>query len=829
MATIATATVAMAATAGEPLVDALHELQRDGVRIIFSSQIVPSSLRVIAPPSGATDAERLRSLLLPNGLDVRAVPGGGWVVIEARKISVALVVVVTRATDGSALRGASVSVPEARRMARTDRLGRARISDLSVAPYTVAVRAEGFRSVTILRTLAQASAHETLPVQLVPTDAPLADVVVQTSRYGIDTLSLGTRMDRSRADLEATPGTDEDLARALQQLPGTAAGGFSARTHVRGSRDDATLFRFDGVTLVDPYHLKDFQSLFSVIDPANTDSTEFWTGAFPIPFGERTGAVVDIAPRKIATRTVEAGLSLLNSSLLIGTPFAHDRGTILVSGRVSNLSHIAQWLDRDIGEPEFQDLLVRATWTFENHTSLAAGLLGLKDSIDVFSQSRSQQARADYQDSYAWLRLRHEFAGNLTSDTLLSRTSQRDARAGTLARAAITTGNMHEEMHSYFETAREEISWMPQAAWYLRAGAEIVRNAADHDFAGNAQYDAPFYPDLVATPTIARSIEAPLKGWTDALYASARWQPAADTTAELGIRRDRQTLDPGASAAQWNVRANLRRRLTAVTTLRLSWGQFAQAPWVNELDVADGQTQLAPVARVIETNLSIEHLFDAGWSLRAEGYDKREHSPIYYFENLFSPLVLLPEIEVDRTRVTASGARMSGVELTLESDRSREISGWLSYAWSRAVDRIAGEDIPRSWDQRHTVQAGVLWSPGRWQLSGIFNWHSGWPYTRLIASTFTWTDPATVALTLGPRNGAGHPNFTSVELRAAYVWPLKTGSLQAEFELRNAFDDRNACCRSISVTTAPDGTATLNEQTDNWLGITPLLGLRWRY
>jgi hypothetical protein len=53
--------------------------------------------------------------------------------------------------------------------------------------------------------------------------------------------------------------------------------------------------------------------------------------------------------------------------------------------------------------------------------------------------------------------------------------------------------------------------------------------------------------------------------------------------------------------------------------------------------------------------------------------------------------------------------------------------------------------------------------------------------------------------------------------------------MSGQFELRNAFDDKNACCRSYSVATAPDGTATLTEQTDNWLGITPLLGLRWRY
>jgi outer membrane receptor protein involved in Fe transport len=163
--------------------------------------------------------------------------------------------------------------------------------------------------------------------------------------------------------VEELPGTHEDMARSLQQLPGSAAGDYSARTNVRGSRDDETVFRFDGVTLIDPFHLKNFQALFSAIDPAVTEAVDIYTGDFPIEFGGSIGAVADITPRQPTRLIAEAGVSVLNDSILFGMPFAGDRASVLINARASNLSRMARLLDRNVGEPDFRDLTMRLTWS----------------------------------------------------------------------------------------------------------------------------------------------------------------------------------------------------------------------------------------------------------------------------------------------------------------------------------------------------------------------------------------------------------------------------------------------------------------------------------
>src|ERR1700752_3103694 len=87
------AQASVAASVGDSLSDALHEIQRTGVRLIFSTQTVPPDLRVIAEPAGATAEERLHSLLDPHGLGLRQLPGGGWIIVEQRPAAAHLPVV----------------------------------------------------------------------------------------------------------------------------------------------------------------------------------------------------------------------------------------------------------------------------------------------------------------------------------------------------------------------------------------------------------------------------------------------------------------------------------------------------------------------------------------------------------------------------------------------------------------------------------------------------------------------------------------------------------------------------------------------------------------
>jgi hypothetical protein len=68
--------------AGLPLVDVLHDLSRRGLRIVFSTSLVPEALRVSSEPSG-TPRDVLDQVLRPHGLYARPGPQGVLIVARA--------------------------------------------------------------------------------------------------------------------------------------------------------------------------------------------------------------------------------------------------------------------------------------------------------------------------------------------------------------------------------------------------------------------------------------------------------------------------------------------------------------------------------------------------------------------------------------------------------------------------------------------------------------------------------------------------------------------------------------------------------------------------
>ena len=100
-------------------------------------------------------------------------------------------------------------------------------------------------------------------------DAPMDEVSVYASRYAIDG-GLAEPREMSPNDIERVPGSHDDALRALHSLPGIASNA-SARPYIRGSLSEDVLVRYDGIPLLDPFHLKNFQSLISAIDPAGIE------------------------------------------------------------------------------------------------------------------------------------------------------------------------------------------------------------------------------------------------------------------------------------------------------------------------------------------------------------------------------------------------------------------------------------------------------------------------------------------------------------------------------------------------------------------------------
>jgi hypothetical protein len=68
---------------GMRLAEALQQLQARGLRIVFSSALVPADLRVLAEPRAATPRRQLDELVAPHGLAVREGPGRTLQIVRA--------------------------------------------------------------------------------------------------------------------------------------------------------------------------------------------------------------------------------------------------------------------------------------------------------------------------------------------------------------------------------------------------------------------------------------------------------------------------------------------------------------------------------------------------------------------------------------------------------------------------------------------------------------------------------------------------------------------------------------------------------------------------
>jgi hypothetical protein len=816
--------------AGEALAEALHSFQDQGTRLIYSTQTVTAQMRVLAPPAGASVEEQLTSLLAPHHLGLKPIEAGGWIIVSASKSPTGTGVLKIIVVDDhrSPVRGARVKRRDSPVESRSDSSGIALMENLPSGDFPLEVSADGYRALTRNIHFRATGDDPAAEILMTPQVERLEEVIVETSRYGLERANADGSFQSDRSLLTAMPDTDEDVARSLQQFPGVASNGLSGRTHVRGGREDETVFRFDGVTLFDPFHLKNFQGLFSAIDPAVTDSVTYWAGSFPIELSGSIGGIVDVSPRRPTAPSAEAGVSVIDSSLMFATPFAEGRGSILVSGRMGNLSEVVRLLDRDIGEPEFSDLTARATWDLNDRTHLVAGVLGLDDSISLSTDDPVQRATAGYRDAYSWLKMRGEWIQDLQSETLLTHATLGLERNAQVTRLNISNGFLNQMSSSSVNSLRQELSWVPTPGLNLRLGGEFSRAISHDALQSDAVFQPPFAPGIQPEPQISRNLDVHTHYSTLSIYGAARWRIARNSIVEFGLRRDGQNFQEENERSQWNARVSLRHEFDKSTALRLAWGQFSQPEAIGRLDIADGVTDLESARRLNQLNASIEHTFGDNTNIRIEAYDKHEGSSKLTYESIFSPLVLTQEIEVDRLAFNSMGARMRGVELSVQSDQERPLSASATYSYSTAFDRIGGVDVPRSWSQPHSLQASVLWKRGPWQLASFANWHSGWPFTPLTASSLTWQNPNAVTLALGPRNSARHVSFQTLDLRASWSTPLRHGSLEASLELKNALNADNECCRTFQVVRAPNGSAMLIEKTRDWLRLLPLIGIRWR-
>ena len=128
-----------------------------------------------------------------------------------------------------------------------------------------------------------------------------------------------------------------DVMRSLQYLPGVSAhDDLSADLNIRGGSGDENLIILDGITL---YNVTHYFGIFSIVNPHVVDEVKVYKNAFPVEYGGRTSAVVDIrsAQRNQGDTKAQAiaDVNLMTSSVLLDVPLG-KQFRVMAAGRITN-------------------------------------------------------------------------------------------------------------------------------------------------------------------------------------------------------------------------------------------------------------------------------------------------------------------------------------------------------------------------------------------------------------------------------------------------------------------------------------------------------------
>lgn len=846
--------------AGQPLAEALATLQADGLRIFYTSKVVRPDMRVGREPRATEAAAVLQELLSEHGLAAEPGPGGRLLIVEAGPTGIRGLVRDRR----SAKRLPEVSIVQvdgetALRRVVSDASGHFRIEAMEAGDYVLEAQAPGYVIERLEGVRVAPQGLTEVVFELQATLLAVDEIVVTPSRVSLLSSEPVAALDLDRSEILALPHLGDDIFRALTLLPGVSGEEVSARFNVRGGRDDEVMVLLDRVELYEPYHLKDFSSSISIIPPRALQEVNLLTGGFSARYGDRMGGVLEMTTQRSQDRRTTLGLSILNAEVGGAGKFAGDRGHWLGSLRRGALDLTLDFIGQK-QKPQFWDAFGKVDFRWRDDQWLTLHVLHSDDRLDalLLEPDTIESFLTGYKNSYLWLGHQGLMGPKLFVDsTFSSGRVERDRRGN---EAEFEGGSFDVRDERRMDVVGFKQDWSYQASersfWTWGFDARFLRTEYDYrnvnDF-GDVLVDLRQRPRPMVT-----LFQEVLQGESYGLYAADRWRPRDPLTLELGVRFDRHNLTDDNDISP---RFNLVYAPGKASTWRLAWGLFHQSQRGYELQVADGETTLAGSERTAQSVVGFEHSFSVGRRkspllLRLEAYHRRVDDPRSRFENLFEPISEFPEIEADRLQLAPESSEAYGIEALLKGSAGPKVEWWVSYAYARTTDRIAGRDVPRRIDQPHTLNLDLNYRLGEhWNLNVAWRYHTGWPITGVSGRLAeAGDDPEDeledddegdgaaeegdgedgeleIVAVLGPINGERLANYHRLDLRVSRQWQLRRGVLGFFLEVQNVYDRGNLAGYEFDFEFAetPNGDFELQPVEEIWGGILPSFGITWEF
>jgi len=564
-----------------------------------------------------------------------------------------------------------------------------------------------------------------------------------------------------------TPGTQDDVVRLTQSLPGvTVQREFSPTSgdlSVRGSAPGDNRYYLDGIEIPYLYHFNQYASVFPT---TQLENLELYPSTFGSRYGDATGAVVEAYSRTDAPDDVEGQITF---NTIIGgadlrTPVGKKGWWIAASGRRSYQDLYSSSTDQYTLWPVFHDLSLRAEKGDEDGGTgvflVTAGdsyerAAGELDVLDPVEADKSPSFR--FKRNFQVLGLRHRW-----------RQDQGDGRlvVGLVhdnLNGSMSSGGSQQQRSLTLASRLDLYRQLGESGHRLATGFEVRGGVTDLDV--EAAGDAGL---LVATeaPALGRDVttSATIPRLEAAVYGEARLdlgQVELFPGARVGVDSLTGAILPEPRlAARW--------RVADQTALKLAGGRYVQTPALLDLTDEVGDPDL-PLTRGWQLSAGWEQTFAQRLELNLDAYGK----------SLTNAQLALPD---GPPQVFGEG-RAFGAELVT---RYRLRERFFLWGWAgMARTQIRRDDgwAPAAYDQPLNLGFVASWDVStRWNLALRWRYGSGLPWTPVSGGLYD-ANADTWRPILETPYSARFPAYTKLDLVVGRTFVFDRWSLAVRAEL----------------------------------------------
>ncbi|WP_162846901.1 TonB-dependent receptor plug domain-containing protein [Marinicella litoralis] len=640
----------------------------------------------------------------------------------------------------------------------------------------------------------------------------LENLYVTTSHFDFKSVNQANQSILTRDELTATPHIGNDPARAVNKLPGITSNGITARSHVRGGKQNESQVVLNGLALRNPYHFKDFFGVFSSINLSYVDELSIYAGVFPAKYGSYISSVMEIQSSEPSDDLfVDLSLGILSSHITLGESF-NTESQYLVSYRSGGDLLRTELFNIEAGDPSFDDLFIHLQQEFDDGTVIKGNLLHAKDTIKLNLVNEDETARAKYIDNNYWMSIEKPINENLNLKGLVFFQSNNTNRNGDLFDDELQ-GSIFESRKTNTSGFSAGINYSATKSLAFSLGMMLKSETTDikytSDFSGSD-----FLTEILNPNQINRSRNHRFKnsGIRKSLYGNVRYKFNNSFYGDFGLRLDHQDWN---NETQISPRMNLSFFYDDTLTFRLGLGRHFQDQHIDGVLLEDEELMYFEPESADIAIFEVQKELNNHYNLRTEFYYKKYNDVQPYYENLFIDLHLHPELFSDRIRVEPESAFSKGVDVTV-SGYYDQFNWSASYSFSEVKDVIGGDEFLRGWDQQNAVKLNLEWFWRKWQFNSLMQYHTGWPRTLINDSEGE--------LIIGNRNGSRNKDFLNLDLRLSYDGMIKGHKAKYWLQLNNALNRKNQCCSEYSYEENDEGDFVLINEQKDWLPLIPSIG-----